>query len=135
MDTSDSPWSTTGAAHFAGHATNPSDPATLGAAWREQEIRRQLDEAHRLLAHVADLNRRDRLRAAPPACFGILGVAPEATEADIRKAYHRRARKMHPDHGGNASDFDRLRQAYTEAVKRARGEWVEVFRFSMGGRP
>lgn len=40
-----------------------------------------------------------------------LGVAPDATEAEIAAAYRSAARKHHPDAGGNAADFDRVQRA------------------------
>lgn len=51
-----------------------------------------------------------------------LGVAPDATEAEIAAAYRHAARKHHPDAGGNAADFDRMQRAANilrDPVKRA----------------
>lgn len=42
----------------------------------------------------------------------ILGVPEDATEAEIKKAYKRLAAKHHPDKGGDAEEFDRIKDAY-----------------------
>ena len=54
--------------------------------------------------------------------YDTLGVEPHASSAEIKKAYRRRARTAHPDHGGNEEEFKRLGRAYEtlrDASKRA----------------
>jgi hypothetical protein len=41
----------------------------------------------------------------------LLGVAPDADDAAIRRAYRRLARRCHPDTGGDPAEFHRLQQA------------------------
>ncbi|SFR34038.1 ferredoxin Fer [Halogeometricum limi] len=48
--------------------------------------------------------------------FEILGVDPDADDAEIDRAYRRRVIDVHPDQGGSVEEFHRLRTAY-EAVK------------------
>lgn len=43
--------------------------------------------------------------------YKTLGVDRKATKDEIRKAYRRRARKAHPDAGGNPEDWHRLQRA------------------------
>ena len=53
--------------------------------------------------------------------YEILGVAPGSTEAEIRDAYHKLARKYHPDFGGDGERFDEINEAYrflSDKVKR-----------------
>ncbi len=50
----------------------------------------------------------------------LLGVEPGATKRDVRNAYRRKARKLHPDVGGNAEDFKQLYTAYRAVLKIAR---------------
>jgi hypothetical protein len=47
----------------------------------------------------------------------VLGVAPTASEAEIRAAYAARLKAAHPDHGGSAEALARVMAAY-EASKR-----------------
>jgi curved DNA-binding protein CbpA len=44
--------------------------------------------------------------------YELLGVAKDATEADIRRAYRKAAKSAHPDIGGDAEGFDRLKLAH-----------------------
>lgn len=53
------------------------------------------------------------------AAFATLGLPPTATGEDVRRAYRERVKEVHPDHGGDAEAFERVRQAYTVASERA----------------
>jgi curved DNA-binding protein CbpA len=41
-----------------------------------------------------------------------LGVEPDATKAEIKKAYRKLVVKAHPDQGGDEQRFKRLQKAY-----------------------
>lgn len=43
--------------------------------------------------------------------YEILGVNRDATVEDIKRAYKNKARKLHPDHGGDANAFTELKEA------------------------
>lgn len=43
--------------------------------------------------------------------YEALGVKKDATKADINKAYHDQARKVHPDKGGSAEEFQKIKNA------------------------
>lgn len=47
----------------------------------------------------------------------ILGVSETATQEEIRKAYKRMAMIHHPDRGGDAAEFNRIRKAYKSLSK------------------
>lgn len=52
-----------------------------------------------------------------------LGVMPDASDGEIKRAYRNRAKRTHPDTGAAAEDFARLRHAYLvliDPVARAR---------------
>ena len=61
----------------------------------------------------------------------ILGVGPEATPEEIRRAFRRLAVKTHPDRGGDPDDFRRIREAYERLaqtpVARRRREAADGF--------
>lgn len=44
--------------------------------------------------------------------YDILGVRVHATGEEIREAYRRRVLECHPDKGGNAEEFKKVREAY-----------------------
>lgn len=48
----------------------------------------------------------------------LLGVSPNATEADLKAAYRKKAMETHPDRGGDADLFRRIVAAYAEARRR-----------------
>lgn len=47
-----------------------------------------------------------------PAPHEVLGVNPDADEAEIRAAYRRRVKAVHPDQGGSAEQFQSVQDAY-----------------------
>lgn len=55
--------------------------------------------------------------------YEMLGVAVDATEAQIKRAYRKHAKKNHPDRGGDADKFREVTHAYevlTDPVRRKR---------------
>ena len=44
--------------------------------------------------------------------FAVLGVAPDASEAELRRAYRRRLREAHPDTGGSPAEFHAVQRAW-----------------------
>lgn len=51
-------------------------------------------------------------RESGGSLYDVLGVAPTASEDEVRAAYRRAARRDHPDTGGSAAAFERTRAAY-----------------------
>ena len=51
--------------------------------------------------------------------FRELGLSETATLEEVKSAYRRRVKEVHPDHGGTEADFRRVREAYTTAKQHA----------------
>ena len=62
--------------------------------------------------------RRAPPRVVPPSLWTILGVTSNATAAELKAAYRKRALETHPDHGGDPDAFRALKAAYDKARKR-----------------
>ena len=64
--------------------------------------------------------RRSRMRQqtasvrsrAEPTDHDVLGIPESASMADIRAAYAEKVKQVHPDQGGNRSDYERITAAY-----------------------
>jgi len=52
-------------------------------------------------------------------CYKILGLSPSASWDEIEKAYRKKAKLHHPDHGGDADAMKALNDAYS-LLKRSR---------------
>ena len=62
-----------------------------------------------------------------PRYYDILRISREASEADIRGAYRRRALQTHPDKGGDEEEFKRVGAAYAVLSDEAkRSEYDEM---------
>jgi len=46
------------------------------------------------------------------AFYDLLEVGTNATEQDLKRAYRKRALRLHPDRGGDAEEFKRMKSAY-----------------------
>ena len=57
----------------------------------------------------------------PKSCWEILGVKPDATEADIRAAWRAQIGDQHPDRGGTHAGASEVNAARDEALRRSAG--------------
>lgn len=56
-------------------------------------------------------------RGMPPAAaYRELDLTPEASQADVKRAYRERVKETHPDSGGDEEEFKRVNRAY-DALK------------------
>jgi hypothetical protein len=53
------------------------------------------------------------------SAFEHLDLPPTADAEEVKRAYRRRVKDVHPDHGGDSESFRRLRDAYTTAKEHA----------------
>lgn len=52
----------------------------------------------------------------PPPCLARLNLTFPCTAADVRRAYRKMAKRLHPDQGGQAEEFLALQTAYEQAL-------------------
>lgn len=62
-------------------------------------------------------NVRSTVKRKTSEWWTILGVSPEASREEVAKAYRAKAKKAHPDHGGNTAKMAELNRAREEALK------------------
>jgi DnaJ domain len=55
---------------------------------------------------------------ANPSAWSVLGLAPGASLAEVKRAFQRRALETHPDQGGEAEHFRAVQRAYEKLVER-----------------
>jgi DnaJ domain len=72
-----------------------------GTTWREKEPGRQ----------SSDDTSPKRAVMTREEAFAVLGLAPTASDAEIRETYHRLIMKLHPDHGGSDYLAAKINQA------------------------
>jgi hypothetical protein len=65
--------------------------------------------------HVEERSEVDPVRAA----FAELGVPAGASVDEVKRAYRRKIKDVHPDQGGDEDEFKRVREAYTLAKEHA----------------
>ncbi|WP_188054078.1 J domain-containing protein [Sphingosinithalassobacter sp. CS137] len=66
--------------------------------------------------------------AAEAEARSILGLGPDADEAEIRAAHRRLVAQVHPDRGGSAEAARRINAARDTLLKRSRGAASEPSR-------
>jgi hypothetical protein len=70
----------------------------------------------RLPFETPDLGTSDEQLVDPrAAAFAVLGLPAGADEEAVRRAYREKVKEVHPDHGGDPEEFERVREAYTTA--------------------
>ena len=70
-------------------------------------------------AGAAGADRLEGRTDVADAAFDVLGLSPGADEAAVRRAYRRRVKEVHPDHGGDEEEFRRVQEAYDTARRYA----------------
>jgi hypothetical protein len=60
---------------------------------------------------------RQAATEAPTSAWSVLGLAPGASAAEVRAAFHKRALATHPDHGGDAAEFRAVLRAFQRLTK------------------
>lgn len=105
------------------HGTRQRD--NLGRFAEEESWKRQQREYRKRASQQREQQRRDRrartdgFYQSPHDCFVILGIPSDSPKARIKKRFHELAKKYHPDKGGDAEMFKKMKAAYEHCLKRA----------------
>ncbi len=70
-------------------------------------------------AYHSHSHSQQRTNATPPArdyelCYKMLGISPSASWDDVERAYRKKAKLHHPDHGGDEDTMRALNDAYAQ---------------------
>ena len=68
------------------------------------------DEAGGFASADQDMPPNSR-RISKDAAYRVLGLAPGASESEVRDAHHRLIKRVHPDHGGTAELAAQINEA------------------------
>jgi DnaJ domain len=72
----------------------------------------------RRLFYTEHAVRQEQVRENPvPPCFRLLNLSLPCTVAEVKSAYRRKVRILHPDAGGNHDEFIALQSAYEAAIR------------------
>ena len=66
-----------------------------------------------------------RLLQGVSSPFEVLRVDPDADDAELKRAYRRRAKEAHPDRGGSVEEFQRVKTAY-ETIRSGEADLPDV---------
>lgn len=69
--------------------------------------------------------------SAPGTHERALGVAPGASQQEVRSAYRAKARALHPDKGGDHQEFCRLQKAYLALTSGSKVQQVDDVQFAL----
>lgn len=87
------------------------------------DIRRYLRSLRRALVVLTNVTRPIMpywARRGRPPCLESLGLELPCTEEEVMAAYRRRVKELHPDKGGNLSQFLQLQRHLEQAMYLAR---------------
>jgi hypothetical protein len=107
-----------------GHATYTSEPAAMQASF---------DDVFRAVQAKTKARPTVKVQPGPiacPPCLAALGLSADATLDQVKAMFRRLAWSMHPDVGGNAGDFVKLRRDYEQAV-----HWTSTYGRARGFVP
>lgn len=82
-----------------------------------REVPTDWEECKAALSRMARALREDCEQLKTYGIYWVLGVAPEASDAELKRAYRELVLKHHPDKGGDTATFQQLQQAYEKVVE------------------
>lgn len=81
--------------------------------WREQ-AQQESPSPSQKKASASSAGGSQRAKHPHDAYYHTMGLDPDGTytKADLKRAYHQQAKKVHPDAGGTKEEFQKLSKAY-----------------------
>jgi len=89
----------------------PADTLFAEAHWLSDYVARVVEMSRWLKEALKRMDGWQRFHA-----YRVLGLKPGATREKVRRAFYRKALKLHPDKGGDKEAFQELQQAYDEIM-------------------
>ena len=83
------------------------------------DLRKYMRSLGRALMRVQQVVfiRPEWARRQTPACVAALGLHLPCSEDELKRAYRRRVKTLHPDHGGDRRRFLYLQRQFEEALE------------------
>ncbi|MHB1038190.1 MAG: hypothetical protein ACYC35_24050 [Pirellulales bacterium] len=99
----------------------------IGYVFMVLDIRAYLRSLRRALVCVVNYfpDLPDWVRAETPRPIAALGLRLPCTEEEVKEAYRKKVKSLHPDHGGDERRFLLFQAHFEEALKIVREQGVE----------
>lgn len=91
----------------------------LGYVYLALDIRRYLRSLRRVLICVANSAYSTPRWALPetPRCLAVFGLQMPCGEEELKRAYRKKVKRLHPDRGGDKRRFLALQSQFQEALR------------------
>ena len=99
----------------------------LGWLFMVADYRAYVRSLRRAIAVIQSMTRkkpnwiyREEWISDRPACLTAFDLVPPCTREQVLASYRQKVKGVHPDHGGNRAEFERLQRHLEEALR-----WVD----------
>lgn len=107
------------------HGRDPEEPSDPGPApsgpyyWHEKKVHAKASrqEARHKSRQSSPPPKNNHKVKAPSSDLEILGLKDGYSKAELKKAYRRLAKELHPDLGGDSRRFNELNHAYNRLLE------------------
>lgn len=98
----------------------PKRPGHARHEWLEADGRQYHSRFHEYFYAEIPKPKPPKVDANPAlaSAWTLLGISPPYSDEEVKRAYKRKATKMHPDAGGSHDEFIRLQKARDVALRR-----------------
>jgi hypothetical protein len=98
----------------------PKKPGHARHEYLEADGRQYHSRFHEYFYAEIPTKKQPKVDATPAlaSAWALLGISPPYSDEEVKRAYKRKATKMHPDAGGSHDEFIRLQKAREVALRR-----------------